>query len=184
MKTFLSLSTLVCLGLLAMTPRVLAEDGPSEADLLDLKREVPEVIASFKKADSTFGSFIDKAAGYAVLPKIAKGGFVVGGARGTGLVYSKGQLVGHVTMTQATVGAQIGGQSFSEVIFFETADALKEFQKSGFAMSAQVGAVAAAEGVAKNAKYQQGVAVMTLARSGLMAEASVGGQKFTYVPIK
>src|SRR5262245_45224742 len=141
MKMHLNIQTLVCLGLVAVAPNALGADSPTEAELQDLKREVPETIAAFKKADSTIAPWFDSAAGYAVLPKVAKGGLIVGGARGTGLVYAKGVLVGHVTMTQASIGAQIGGQSFSEVIFFETADALKEFQKSGYAMSAQVGAV-------------------------------------------
>jgi len=167
---------------LAWGPTVSA-DPLSADELAKLKREVADTIASFKAADSTIGPLFDSASGYAVLPKIGKGGFIVGGARGTGLVYGKGELVGHVVMSQASIGAQIGGQSFSEVIFFETPEALKNFQASEFTMTAQVGAVAAGEGVAKNAKYHQGVAVITLARAGLMAEATVGGQKFNFSPI-
>jgi len=150
---------------------------------------------------------------------LGRGGFIIGGARGTGLVYEQGKLIGHVVMTQATVGAQIGGQSFSELVFFENVEALKDFQKSETTMNAQVGAqiggqsfselvffenvealkdfqksettmnaqvgaVAAGEGAGKNAKYTQGVAVFTLPLSGLMAEASVGGQKFRYTTVK
>jgi lipid-binding SYLF domain-containing protein len=81
-----------------------------------------------------------------------------------------------------TVGAQIGGQAFSEVIFFETKEALEKFKKSEFAMSAQVSAVAAQDGASKNAKYVEGVMVFTKAKQGLMAEASVGGQKFKFEP--
>lgn len=169
----------VLLGLLLS----LSANAQSKKDVEKLEKEVAEAITNLKKADSTIGTFFDSAAGYAVLPRVGKGGFIVGGARGTGLVYEKGKRIGYVVMSQATVGAQIGGQSFSEVIFFETVDALKGFQSSEFTMSAQVGAVAAAEGVAKNAKYQQGVAIFTLARSGLMAEASVGGQKFNYTAL-
>jgi lipid-binding SYLF domain-containing protein len=168
---------------LLFAPVCLADDI-SKDEYKKLQEEVPTTIANFKGADSTIGTFFEKSAGYAVLPRIAKGGFIVGGARGTGLVYEKGKLIGHVVMSQASIGAQIGGQSFSEVIFFENADALKTFQNSEFTMSAQVGAVAASEGVAKNAKYQQGVAIFTLARTGLMAEASVGGQKFKFTPAK
>ncbi len=183
MKHFLRFATLTLLATLAFTP-VLSADDLSKEELAKLKDEVSETMANFKKADSTIVPLFESAAGYAVLPKIAKGGFIVGGARGTGLVLEKGKLLGHVIMSQATVGAQVGGQSFSQVIFFETADALKSFQDSEFTMNAQVGAVVAGEGVAKNAKYTQGVAVFTLARSGLMAEASVGGQKFRFSPIK
>ena len=169
-----------------VTSTLLAADtaGPSENDLKKLKEEVPTTIDNFKKADSTLGDFFKKSVGYAVLPRVGKGGFIIGGARGTGLVYEQGKLIGHVVMTQATVGAQIGGQSFSEILFIENTEAMKDFQKSETTMNAQVGAVAAGEGAGKNAKYTQGVAVFTLPRSGLMAEASVGGQKFRFTAIK
>jgi lipid-binding SYLF domain-containing protein len=173
------------LSLLVASTLLAADSGaPSEKDLKKLKEEVPTTIDNFKKADSTLGDFFKKSVGYAVLPRVAKGGFIIGGARGTGLVYEQGKLIGHVVMTQATVGAQVGGQSFSELVFFENAEALKDFQKSETTMNAQVGAVAAGEGAGKSAKYNQGVAVFTLPRSGLMAEASVGGQKFRFTAIK
>ena len=82
-----------------------------------------------------------------------------------------------------TVGAQIGGQEFSEVIFFETKEALAKFKESGYALSAQLSAVAAAEGASKDAKYVDGVLVFTQAKKGLMVEASVGGQKFKFEPV-
>ena len=87
-------------------------------------------------------------------------------------------------MTQATVGAQIGGESFSEVIFFETKAALDRFKENRFEMSAGLSAVAAGSGTSKDAKYADGVAVFTQAKKGLMAEASVGGQKFKFTPKK
>ena len=173
------------LGLFVATTLLAAESsGPSEKDLKRLKEEVPTTIENFKKTDSTLTDFFKKSVGYAVRPRVGKGGFIIGGARGTGLVYEQGKLIGHVVMTQATVGAQIGGQSFSELVFFENAEALKDFQKSETTMNAQIGAVAAGEGAGKNAKYNQGVAVFTLPRSGLMAEASVGGQKFRFTVVK
>jgi lipid-binding SYLF domain-containing protein len=85
-------------------------------------------------------------------------------------------------MTQVTVGAQLGGQQYSEIIFFDSKDALDNFKGGHFEMSAQVSAVAAAEGASANAKYRQGVAVFTMAKGGLMYEASIGGQKFTFHP--
>jgi len=153
-------------------------------DLEKQKQEATEAIEAFKKADPSLQPFWEKSAGYAVFPKVGKGGFVVAGAHGTGLLFEKGVVVGETSLSQASIGLQAGGQSFSEVIFFETADALAGFKKSEWTMSAQVGAVAAAEGAGKSAKYQQGVAVFTLVRSGLMAEAAVGGQKFKFTPLK
>lgn len=152
-------------------------------DVEKLQPEVQAALERFKKADSGLGALIGAAAGHAVFPKAGKGGFVIGGGHGSGLVFEKGALVGSAKMSQVTVGAQIGGQSFAELILFETAAALNQFKSSRFEMTAQVGAVAAAEGLSKNAKYVDGVMVFTLANRGLMAEASVGGQKFKFVPL-
>jgi lipid-binding SYLF domain-containing protein len=153
-------------------------------DQKQLQADVDAAIEAFKKADSGLKTTFDKAAGYVVFPNLGKGGFIVGGAHGNGLVYEKGKRVGHASVTQVTVGAQIGGQEFSEVIFFETPATLAKFKESNWAMSAQLSAVAAAEGASKNAKYVDGVMVFTKAKHGLMAEASVGGQKFKYHPME
>lgn len=147
-----------------------------------LTKQATEAVEAFKRADSTLAAHFEKAAGYAVFAKVGKGGFVFGGARGQGVVYEQGKVVGKVTLTQATVGAQIGGQVFREVIFLENSESLTAFKQSNLEMSAQVGAVAAAEGAAKNAKYRDGVLVFTQPVKGLMAEASVGGQKFKFEP--
>jgi lipid-binding SYLF domain-containing protein len=154
------------------------------ADVDSLKKSVTEAIDVFKKADTSVEPFFKSAAGYAVFPEVGKGGLVFGGARGHGLVYEQGKLLGKVTLTQATFGAQIGGQVFRELVFFETAAALEALKKSSMEMSAQVGAVAAAEGAAQNARYREGVLVFTRPVKGLMAEASVGGQKFKFEPLK
>jgi lipid-binding SYLF domain-containing protein len=148
----------------------------------DLKAESKEAVADFLKADSTLQAFFDKSAGYAIFPGIGKGGFIVGGARGKGLVYDKTHLIGQATMTQASFGAQVGGQTFAELIFFETPYALEDFKTGKFEMAAEVSAVAAAEGASKTADYKKGVAVFTMAKKGLMVSASIGGQKFKYDP--
>ena len=148
----------------------------------DLRLESKQAIDDFKKADSTLATFFGNSAGYAVFPDVGKGGFIVGGARGKGIVYEKGNPVGRATMTQASIGAQAGGQTFAEVIFFETPSALSDFKNGKFEMSAEVSAVAASEGASKAGKYKKGVAVFTLPKSGLMVQASVGGQKFKFEP--
>ncbi|MGZ4975108.1 MAG: lipid-binding SYLF domain-containing protein [Limisphaerales bacterium] len=141
-----------------------------------------QAIANFKNADPGIQTLINSSAGYAVFPNVGKGGFIVGGARGKGLVFENGKVTGRATMTQATIGAQAGGQSYSELILFQNSTALNSFKSSNFEMSAGVSAVAASEGASKVAKYNNGVAVFTLARKGLMAEAAVGGQKFKFEP--
>lgn len=148
-----------------------------------LKEKIPGAKEAMLRQDSTLKGLFDKAAGYVVFPNIGKGGFVFAGAHGKGLVYEDGRLVGLASMSQATVGAQIGGQVYREAIFFETNDALLSFKQSRVEFSANVAAVAAAEGAAAGARYSEGVIVYIDPIKGLMAEASVGGQKFSYTPI-
>jgi len=145
--------------------------------------DVDATVTAFRAKDATLNRFFDNAHGYAIFPKIAKGGAGIGGAYGEGQVFERGALVGDTTMKQATIGLQLGGQQYSEIIFFQDATRLQEFKDGKFEFSAQATAVAAKEGAAANADYAQGVAIFTLPRGGLMGEASVGGQKFTYSPV-
>ena len=166
---------------LAVLAAVLCTSAAKAADE-ELQKESEQAIASFKKADSTLSTFFKDSAGFAILPSVGKGGFIVGGARGKGLVYATNTIIGEATMTQASIGAQVGGQSFSEVIFFETPAALDDFKAGKFEMSAEVSAVVAAEGASKAAKYKNGIAVFTVPKSGAMVQASIGGQKFKFEP--
>src|SRR5882724_10330645 len=138
----------------------------------DLQAESKQAIANFKNADSTLATYFANSAGYAVFPSVGKGGFIVGGARGKGIVYDKtGKVLGQATMTQANIGAQAGGQTFSQLIIFQTPDALNNFKSGKFALGADVSAVAAAEGASKTAKFREGVAVFALPIKGLMVQA-------------
>jgi lipid-binding SYLF domain-containing protein len=153
------------------------------AETIDVSKDVKEAqdtVAVFKKADPGLSSFFEKAVGYAVFPTVTKGAAGIGGAAGSGVVFEKGKAIGKTSLTQVTVGAQLGGQAYSEIIFFETAPAFTDFQKGTLALAAQASAVAATKGASANAKYQNGVAVFTTGKGGLMFEASVGGQKFSF----
>jgi lipid-binding SYLF domain-containing protein len=172
MTTMLLLTGLVITG----------EATAQEAKYRKIQGDVEEAIKAFKKADPGLEQTFKNAAGYAVFPNVGKGGLVFGGAHGLGYVYEADTIIGYASLTQVTFGAQIGGQEFSQVVFFETKEALAKFKESQFTMNAQVSAVAAAEGASKNAKYVEGVMVFTRAKQGLMAEASVGGQKFKFTP--
>lgn len=154
---------------------------PSEARADDVK-DAQETVALFKKADPTLSRFFEGAVGWAVFPTVGKGAIGIGGAHGSGVLFERGKAVGTCALTQVTIGFQLGGQAYSEIIFFEIERTLADFKKGSFALAAQVSAVAAAEGASANAKYQQGVAVFTMSKGGLMAEASVGGQKFSFEP--
>jgi lipid-binding SYLF domain-containing protein len=162
-----------------------------------------ETIKVFKNAGES-GSFFDKSYGYAVFSNVGKGGIGVGAAHGTGRVYEKGKVVGDVKMNQVSIGAQLGGQSYSEIIFFEDKRAFDEFTSGSFEFGAEVGAVAitagasaktgtggssaAASGGKHDATtaggYHKGIAVFTVAKGGAMYEATVSGQKFKYKPRK
>lgn len=148
----------------------------------ELEHNAQTAIDAFKQKDPSMTKFFNSAYGYAVFPTIAKGGLILGGAYGDGVVYQQGTVVGYTDLAQGTIGGQIGGQAYSEIIFFATKAALDNFKSGQFELAAQVSAVAAQAGASKNADYANGVAVFTLAKGGLMAEASVGGQKFSYQP--
>ena len=161
-------------------------------------------IDAFRSAEET-APFFDSAYGYAVFPTIGKGGMGIGGARGKGRVYVGADAVGEVTMTQLTFGLQLGGQAFSQMIFFENEAAFRDFTSGHFEFSAQATAVAITAGVSAEANtgggvgagasggqndaalahagYRKGMAIFTIAKGGLMYEASLGGQKFKYEPL-
>ena len=147
-------------------------------------RHAKKAIGQLEQADPGLTKLFEDAAGYAVFATVGKGGLGVGGAHGTGVLYENNSPLGKTSLTQLTVGLQVGGQAYTEVIFFETQNSLNDFKAGRFALAAQVSAVAAAEGASANAKYVDGVSVFTLAKGGVMAEASVGGQKFSYAPFR
>jgi lipid-binding SYLF domain-containing protein len=158
-----------------------------------------KTIQRFRKAEES-GRFFANAHGYAVFPTIGKGGIGVGGAYGRGRVYQQGRHIGDTSMTQLSIGFQLGGQGFSQIIFFENADALKKFTSANFEFGAEASAVvitvaagakAGTAGATAGASveqgkakmvgvYNNGMAVFTIPKGGLMYEATIAGQKFTY----
>ena len=148
----------------------------------ELTPKVQEAKAEFLKSDPSLKPIFDKAAGYVLFPSVAKGALGVGAASGTGQVYEKDKAVGQAALTQVTIGFQAGGQAYSELILFEDQTALDNFKKGNAELSAQASAVALTAGAAANAKYEKGLMIITMAKGGLMYEASVGGQKFSYTP--
>ena len=134
------------------------------------------------KTDSSLEKFFDESAGYVIFPNVGKGGFIIGGASGNGVVYEEGQVIGMADLKKLNIGLQAGGQAIIEVIFFETSTDLDRFKEGTFQFAAEASAVALKSGIAFNAKYKDGVAVFALPKAGLMADASVGGQKFSYDP--
>ena len=160
-----------------------------------------EAMEVFKKAGES-GSYFQTAHGFALFPTIGKGGMGIGGAHGSGKVYRQGTPIGETKMSQLTVGLQLGGQAYSQIIFFENEAALQQFTSGNFEFGAQATAVAITAGASAEAStgggaaagasggkndatttsggYRKGMAVFTVAKGGLMYEASIGGQKFSY----
>ena len=172
-----------------------------------LADDISTTIDNFRGAGA--GDFIDDAYGYAVFPSIGKGGIGIGGAHGKGEVFAGGKRVGQVKMNQITYGLQLGGQVYSQMIFFRDERAFDDFASGNFEFGAQATAVALTAGAQAststggggntssgtdadsskvNASEKQydgrsGMAVFTIAKGGLMYEATLGGQKFKYEPL-
>ena len=139
-----------------------------------------EAKAIFISSDRLMKNLFENAYAYVIFPNVGKGGFGIGGATGNGAVYRRGALIGMAKMSQLTIGFQAGGQVYREVIFFENERVLNEFSENRFEFSAQASAIIVAEGASANVKYRDGVMIFAHPKGGLMYEATVGGQKFTY----
>ena len=182
---------LFVLSLVLLAPAALAQDKYADTRTV------------FENAGES-GGFFAKSYGYALFPTIGKGGLGIGGAHGKGRVYAAGAHTGDVSMTQLTVGFQAGGQAYSQIVFFQDRRAYEEFTSGNFEFGAQATAVAITAGVSASADtgggtsagasggrndattahggFRKGMAIFTVAKGGLMYEASVGGQKFKFTP--
>lgn len=161
-----------------------ATTAPTTADdKASLSASVDEGLSRFLAADSSLKKVLDNAAGYAILPDVGKGGLIVGAAYGKGQVFEAGKRIGYCDLSQGTIGAQIGGQAYSELIIFKDKFSLTSFKSGEFAFAANATAVAVKPGAAATMNYSDGVAVLIHVKGGFMAEASIGGQKLRYQPI-
>lgn len=170
---------LLTLALVAVSG-LLSAFEPDVNDRMEL--DVQRAIINIKKADPGIEAFFESAAGYAVFPGVGKGGIVIGGAYGKGLVIIDEKVDGYTSMSQATIGLQLGGQKYSQFIFFRDETAVDHFKRGNFEFGAQASAVAITAGASADAAYDSGVAIFTHAAGGLMFEGSVGGQRFKYTP--
>jgi lipid-binding SYLF domain-containing protein len=145
-----------------------------------LRHTSSDALSQAQVNDPSLRNVIRTSAGYAVFPEVGKGAIGIGGAYGKGDVYQNGAVVGYCDMTQASIGLALGGQAYSEILVFETPAAVEIFKNGNFRFDAQATAVALKSGAGANAKFANGVAVFTMDEAGLMYEASIGGQKFSY----
>jgi lipid-binding SYLF domain-containing protein len=174
---FVLAGTVVALALGACATAPQSVEGKA-----DIESDAATTLAAAKAADPTLAPVFNSSAGYAVFPKVGKAAAGIGGAYGKGVLYEGGRVVGYCDLSQATVGFQLGGQTYSEIIAFETKKAVETFKEGNFRFAAQATAVALKSGVGANATYKDGVAVFTMDEAGLMYEAAIGGQKFSYQP--
>jgi lipid-binding SYLF domain-containing protein len=152
----------------------------SPEDKAALVAEATARLQQMQTEDPALGALLQRGSGYALFPSVGKMALVVGGASGRGVVYDRGQHIGYSALTQASVGVQAGVQSYSELLVFETKDALERFKAGQFGFAADASAVVLKSGAATNANFVDGVAVVVHPISGVMVEAAVGGQQFTY----
>jgi len=145
-----------------------------------LSLSVAQALIKAKDKNSSMETWFDDAYAYAVFPKVGKGGIGIGGAYGKGLVIRGDKTVGKTSLSQVTIGFQLGGQVYAEYILFKDKTAFDHFTRGNFEMGAQVSAVAITAGISADANYDGGVKVFTLAEGGLMYEATIGGQKFKF----
>ena len=167
-------------------------------------KDQSSTIAEFSKAPAV-AQYFESAYGYALFPTIGKGGIVIGAAHGSGQVYQQGEVIGFTTLTEVSIGFQLGGQAYSQVVFFEDERALQDFTSGNFEFSAEAsaiavtagaGAAAGSEGAGAGANvygvdsaqadagYYKGMVVFTLAKGGLMYQATIAGQKYDYEPLQ
>ncbi|MCC6427905.1 MAG: lipid-binding SYLF domain-containing protein [Phycisphaerales bacterium] len=154
----------------------------SEADRDALVATGNASVQSFRAKDSSLGELLSKSAGWAVFPEVGKAGFIVGGSYGRGTVYQNGSHIGYADITSGSVGLQAGAQSFSELLIFMRQSDLDKFKSGQFSLEANASAIAITAGAAAKTDVGKGVIVFVDPKGGLMADASVGGQGFSYKP--
>ncbi len=148
----------------------------------DLKGAARDALEEMKAHDPSLGGFLTRSSGYVVFPRIGKGGYIFGGGYGRGIVYRQGASIGFADITQATVGLQLGGQAFMEVLVFESAGDVDHFTAGKLALTANASAVILKSGAAESTRYDDGVAIFLKPIGGAMVEASVGGQQYSFQP--
>ena len=167
------------LALMLAVTGVFADEVVSAED----EKAAQETLATFKAKDSTIEPILNESVAYAVFPSVGKAGFIIGGAHGKGVVYQDGEAIGAASITEGKIGLVVGVESFSELVIFQTDDALNRLKEGKFETGAQASAVAAKAGAGTATSFRNGIAVFITDQKGLMGDASVGTQKFSFTPL-
>lgn len=145
-----------------------------------LEAHADAAIASYVARDPSFDDLLARSVGYVVFPEVATGGFIVGGSAGVGVVYERGRPVGYAELRSGSIGLQAGGQTYSEIVVFNSHEALERLMAGNFDLSADLTATAIQSGAAASARFEGGTAVFIEDESGLMAGASLAGESISY----
>jgi lipid-binding SYLF domain-containing protein len=145
-----------------------------------LEVQAQAALKRLQAKDPGLKQFLKDAYGYAVFPNVGKAALVLGGAYGRGVVFEQGEMIGYATIGQFTIGVQIGGDTFAELVVFKDEDALERFKQGKVRFAANASAVLVKAGAAATADYEKGVTVFAYASGGMLLEAAIGGQKFNF----
>jgi lipid-binding SYLF domain-containing protein len=147
----------------------------------ELKDDADQALAMMIAADPSLRPVLDSAAGYVIFPEVKQGGFVVGGASGKGVLYERGRFVGYAELSQASVGAQVGGQKYAELVVARDRFALDRLKSGSFKVGGQAQAVAITAGAGTATRFgDNGVAVLVKPRGGAMLNVSLTGQTIKF----
>jgi lipid-binding SYLF domain-containing protein len=149
-----------------------------------IREEVKATLKRLKAKDPGLRQLLKDAYGYAVFPSVGKAALVIGGAYGRGAVFEQGKLIGLATIGQTTIGVQVGGDTFSEIVLFEDEQALERFREGKLKFAANASAVIVKAGAQATNNYEKGVQTLAYSRGGMMLEAAIGGQKFRFTSLE
>jgi lipid-binding SYLF domain-containing protein len=180
MKSYFTIA--INVGVLGLLAAGCATAPKSSAERSELADDATAALKQAKQTDPSLDGFLRTSSAYVVFPQVDKGAAIVGGSYGRGTVYAGNTLIRYADITQATVGLQAGGQQFREIVVFEKQSDLEQFKTGKLALAANLSAVGLKTGAAESAKYTNGVVALVDPIAGLMVEAAVGGQQFTFEP--
>jgi lipid-binding SYLF domain-containing protein len=179
-------NTFACGGAVAVSALLLigctSPNPKKDSDRQTLASSSAAALSGFTNDDPSLKPLLDKAVGYAVFPDVGKAGFIAGASYGKGEVYEGGKMIGYADITQGTFGLQAGAQTFDELLVFMRPQELNDFKSGEFKLAGNVSAVAIKSGAAGTADTSKGIIAFVRTKGGLMAEASVGGQRFRFTP--
>jgi lipid-binding SYLF domain-containing protein len=157
---------------------------PTGQELVTQEQKATMALNDMKARDPGLDALIRQSGGYIVFPSVGNAGaLLVGGAYGKGILFENGQPTGFVEVKQGSVGPQLGGQTYAELIVIRDPYAVQKIKTGSFDLGAGATAVALKTGAAASAQFSNGVTVFVMPHGGLMAGVSIHGQSLSYKPL-